>query len=97
MKLTEAISRRIIDLCTDEETFIRFSTEKSVALCNLYQIEYNENECIKNYKFERYPNEFVILHNANNYEKLTLLGRINKSKKYLNALIHQNEYPFDIK
>lgn len=86
----------IIDLCTDEETFIRFSTEKSVDLCNLYQIEYNENECIKNYEFERYPNEFVILHNANSYDKATLLGRINKSKQYLNALVHQNEYPFDV-
>ncbi len=87
----------IIDLCTDEETFEKFANEKTISLCNVYQIVYTDDECVKNYEFERYPNEFVILHNANNYEKLTLLGRINKSKKYLNALIHQNEYPFDIK
>ena len=86
----------IIELCADDHDFCNFSYNKSIEIEKLYQSVHNENEYTKNYDFERYPNEFVILHNALNY-KSTLLGRIDKTKKFVKALVHSNEFPFDVK
>ena len=86
----------IINLYANEESFQKFSNEKSLSLNEVYEIKYDDNEYTKIDNFECYPNEFVILHNASNY-KATLLGKIDKQAKNVIGLIYQNERPFDVK
>ena len=85
----------ISELYTDPDTFNAFLKD-SIPLSSLYRYIYDECYYDKDYQFEHYPNEFVILHNESSY-KNTLLGRISKDNLYLERLVHQNERPFDIK
>ena len=84
-----------IDLCVYEEDFEEFIKNKKLDISKAFLIE-GENEYKEVYDFEKHPNEFVILHCANNYLKKTILGKISKDKKNILRLQYENAHPFGI-
>ena len=86
----------IIHLACPSDVFERYRQYHEISLDELFQVKTNGDEYIENYKFERYPNEFIILHDASDWQK-TLLGRINKTTTAINYLRYDKERPYGIK
>ena len=84
------------EVALSEEDFVTYSKNGFIDLSKAFMIEYTDDEYKENYNFVTYPNEFLIIHNAMQYTKSTLLGKVSKNGQMIERLYYEKEHPFGV-
>ena len=85
-----------LDVALAEEDFMKYNKEGIIDIQKAFVVECTNNEYNENYNFQKYPNEFLIIHNAMQYTKSTLLGKISRNGKEIEKLRYEKEHPFGV-
>lgn len=84
-----------IELYAGSNDFKKFAESGELDIEKTFTIQVSEDSYDEIHNFERFPNQFVILHNVNAH-KSTLLCRISKDKKTIMKLIYANSHPYGV-
>ena len=77
------------------DDFLSYCKEGSIETSKAFIIEATDDSYKENFDFTLYPNQFLIIHNANQYSS-TKLGKVSKDGKNIVKLVYENEYPFGV-
>jgi len=78
-----------MDLTLTEDEFNNYITRGYVEVNKAYKVVCTDNSYEEVHEFETYPNQFITIHNANNYFKQTMLGKVDFNGELICALKYQ--------
>jgi len=84
-----------MDVTLFEDEFSEYCKNGEIDASKAFIIEATAESYKESYDFKLYPNQFLIIHNTNQYSS-TKLGKVSKDGKRIIKLIYEKEYPFGV-